>query len=248
METNTLDIFTLTTLLILTVVLPLVGIWDFRRLMRWTEEGRKDARMKTYKWILGMEWGMTFGFLAWWMGSGRDLGSLGLVPSYHGWGWLALGVGLAASLYMLWQLVTVPGKPEELEKMRDQVGELSALVPRNATENRSFSMVAVTAGICEEIIYRGVLMGALIPAVGLWPAVALSSVIFGMGHMYQGMTGIVKTALAGLFMALLTVFSGSLLVAIVLHAIVDLTSGRLMAAALAPPRAPNPPGDLVNQQ
>jgi membrane protease YdiL (CAAX protease family) len=231
MEPTKLDIFTLTTLFILVVAVPLVGIWDFRRLMRWTEEGRQDARIKVYNWILGMEWGMTLGFIAWWFGSGRDLETLGLVPSYHGWGWLALGVGLAASGYMLWQMVTVPGKPKELEKLRGQMGDLSALVPQNAAENRAFSMVSVTAGICEEIVYRGVLMGALIPALGLWPAVAISSVVFGMGHMYQGMAGIVKTTLVGLFMALLTVFSGSLLIAIILHSIIDLTSGRLMAAA-----------------
>jgi len=75
-------------------------------------------------------------------------------------------------------------------------------------------------------------MTVLTPAVGLWPAVALSSVIFGMGHAYQGFPGIVKTTLVGLGMALLTVFSGSLLVAMVLHTVIDLTSGRMMGAAL----------------
>jgi membrane protease YdiL (CAAX protease family) len=68
--------------------------------------------------------------------------------------------------------------------------------------------------------------------VGTWPAVAITSVIFGLGHAYQGFSGIVKTGLVGLVLALLTVFSGSLFIAIVLHAVVDLTSGRLMGKAL----------------
>jgi membrane protease YdiL (CAAX protease family) len=46
------------------------------------------------------------------------------------------------------------------------------------------------------------------------------------------MAGIGKTALVGLVMALLTVFSGSLFIAILLHAIIDLTSGRMMGRAL----------------
>lgn len=232
MEPNTLDIFTLSTLLILAVALPLLGIWDFRRLIRWTEEGRSDARIKTYQWILFMEWGMTLGLMAWWLGTGRTMDSLSLVSAYQGWGWLAFGLGIAGSIFMLYQMVTVMRDPGELAKLRDQMGDLSSLAPQSATENRYFFLVSITAGICEEVLYRGILMGALIPALGLWSAVALSSVVFGMGHMYQGLTGIVKTTLLGLLMALLTVFSGSLLVAILLHVVIDLTSGRMMGAAL----------------
>ena len=46
--------------------------------------------------------------------------------------------------------------------------------------------------------------------MGTWPAVALSSLIFGLGHAYQGPAGMGKTGLVGLVMALLTVASGSL--------------------------------------
>jgi membrane protease YdiL (CAAX protease family) len=112
------------------------------------------------------------------------------------------------------------------------MGDLRALAPVTPKEGRAFALVAVTAGVCEEIMYRGILMSVLTPVVGLWPAVGLSSVIFGMGHAYQGFSGIVKTTLVGLIMALLTVFSGSLLVAMVLHTVIDLASGRMMGAAL----------------
>ena len=44
--------------------------------------------------------------------------------------------------------------------------------------------------------------------------------------------GMGKTSLAGVVMALLTVFTGSLFVPILLHTVVDLTSGRTMGAAL----------------
>ena len=84
-------------------------------------------------------------------------------------------------------------------------------------------------------------MAALTPLVGLWPAVALSSAIFGLGHAYQGLAGIGKTALLGFLMALLTVFSGSLFVAIVLHAVIDITSGRIMSAALRRPPTSSTP-------
>ena len=63
-----------------------------------------------------------------------------------------------------------------------------------------------------------------------------------MGHAYQGFSGIVKTTLVGLVMALLTVFSGSLLVAMVLHTVIDLTSGRMMGAAVHDKRLEHGPG------
>ena len=103
---------------------------------------------------------------------------------------------------------------------------------RPPTENRWFDMASITAGVCEEILYRGLLLATLVSLVGTWPAVAISSLIFGLGHAYQGVSGIVKTGLVGLILALLTVFSGSLFIAIVLHAVVDLTSGRIMGRAL----------------
>ena len=101
-----------------------------------------------------------------------------------GWGWLALGLGVAGCGFMIWQMISVMKSREELEY--GQMGDLRALAPVTQQEGRAFVLVSVTAGVCEEILYRGILLTVLIPAVGLWPAVGLSSVIFGMGHAYQG--------------------------------------------------------------
>ena len=232
MNFSTLDIFAVVALLILTVVVPLLGIWDFRRLLRWTAIGRADARIKTYNWIIAMEWGMTLGFLIWWLLAGRDLAALGLVPAAEGWQWLAIGAGLAGVLFMIYQMASVMHSPDQLEQLRAKMGILSRLAPRSPREDRLFAMVSVTAGVCEEILYRGLLMAVLVPAVGTWPAVALTSVIFGLGHAYQGLAGFGKTTLVGLVMALLLVFSGSLFIPMLLHTVIDLTSGRIMGAAL----------------
>ncbi len=241
MNATNFDTFALLLLLLMGVILPLVGIWDFHRLLRWVEEGRTDARTKTYKWIFVMEWGLVLIVGGWWLWAGRGLAPLGLVPTAAGWQWLAIGLGIAATGFVIWQMFSVMGNSEELDKARQQMGSLSGLAPQTDHEGRLFVLVSITAGVCEEIMYRGVLMAALTPLVGLWPAVALSSAIFGLGHAYQGLAGIGKTALIGVVMALLTVFSGSLFVAIVLHAVVDITSGRIMAAALRESPAPSPP-------
>jgi membrane protease YdiL (CAAX protease family) len=141
-------------------------------------------------------------------------------------------VGVLAILAQLIYLATVSRNADGLTEIKEQMGTLSHLFPQTPAENHLFDMVSVTAGVCEEILYRGLLLATLVSLVGTWPAVAISSVIFGLGHAYQGISGIAKTGLAGLVLALLTVFSGSLFIAIVFHAIVDLTSGRLLGKAL----------------
>ena len=231
MNTQAFDVYGLIVILFLAVVAPLVGIWDMRRLERWLEEGRRNARIATYWWIIGIEWAMTGLFAGWWLLDGRGLDGIGLVWALDGWQWLAAGLGLAATAFVIAQMVLALRDPEQLRQLREQAGSVAEIGPVTPAESRLFGGVSVTAGVCEEIVYRGVLMAVLMPVTGLWPAVALSSLIFGLGHIYQGLVGVVKTAGVGLVMALLTVFTGSILVPIVLHAVIDLTSGRMLAAS-----------------
>lgn len=231
MSIQSFDIYGLVLILVLAVAVPLVGIWDFRRLVSWIEEGRTDARTRTYRWILAVEWTLALGFTGWWLAAGRSLEALRLVPATDGWQWLAVGLGVATAVFFIGQLVVLLRKPDALRKMSRQAGEVASLGPQSDGEIRLFAVVSITAGICEEIVYRGALLAVLVPVVGTWPAVALSSVIFGLGHAYQGAVGIAKTAAVGLVMALLAVFTGSLFVPMVLHAVIDLTSGRLLAEA-----------------
>ena len=214
------------------MVFPLLGVRDYRLLLRRTSEGVADARVKFYKGYLKWQWPLTIGLLAWWLLSGNSLESMGLIPVADGWPWTAIGVGVFAILAQVIYLATVSRNADGLAQIKEQMGELSCLAPQTRTENRLFDMVSITAGVCEEILYRGLLLATLVSLVGTWPAVAITSLIFGLGHAYQGISGIAKTGLVGLVLALFTVSSGSLYIAIVLHAVIDLTSGRIMGRAL----------------
>ena len=62
--------------------------------------------------------------------------------------------------------------PVEIQEDRKRGGLAVGVA---SDELRRFGWVAVTAGVCEEILYRGLLMGALSAVIGIWPAVAVSS-------------------------------------------------------------------------
>ena len=230
------DLFTLIIFILLVVVFPLAGVRDFRILLRRTSEGDVNARVKFYKSVFIWEWPLTIGLLGWWLLAGNTLASIGLVPVVERSRWVAIGIGVVVIAAQVVSLAMKSRDSDKLSAIKEQMGEIASLAPQTRSESRLFDMVSITAGVCEEILYRGLLLVTLVPLVGTWPAVVISSLIFGLGHAYQGIAGIVKTGLAGLVLALLTVSSGSLFIAIVLHTVVDLTSGRIMGKALAEAR------------
>ena len=239
MVTLTIDLFFIALVFVLAVVMPVQGAWEFSKLRHWIAAGKMNARLIAYRWTMFIQWGLTAVFLAWWLAMDRDLGQARMGFGPAGWEWLAVGVGLAAVALILIQAVTVLRDPAKQAEVRDKVGDLDAIVPRTPAEETAFGYLSFTAGVCEEILYRGLLMAALSAVIGIWPAVVVSSVIFGLGHAYQGGTGVVKTGLVGVVMALLTVFSGTIWIAALLHVVVDATSGRMMAAAMKLP-TPSP--------
>lgn len=227
------DPFAWTVMAVLMVLMPLTGLKEFDLLARWVHKGRLDARVRFYNWLMAMEWVLTLSLLAWWMALDRGARGLGLLPIVaESWQWIGVVVGLALTFMVFMQMNMVLASNEHLRKVRRSLGRLRNLAPRDSREQAAFLQVSLTAGICEEILYRGFLMHVFTEAVGMWPALVLVAVVFGLGHAYQGWEGILKTGLVGLLFGGLALASGSLLVVMVLHAVLDLTSGRIMQGAV----------------
>ncbi len=136
---------------------------------------------------------------------------------------LSMGIVFA----ILWRArhrSTDQSKPAGTSAWRRLLPDFSALVPITARERALFALVALSAGICEEVVYRAWLLDFLHAAGGLggWTLVAVAAVAFGLGHYYQGLAGILITSLLGLAFCVLYIASGTLLVPIVVHTIVDL--------------------------
>lgn len=82
-------------------------------------------------------------------------------------------------------------------------------------ERALLSIAAViTAPVAEELLFRGIVFGALRGAVGLWPAVVFSSVLFGLTHVDAAMGPLVWL---GAVLALVYERTGSLWAPIAVH-------------------------------
>jgi membrane protease YdiL (CAAX protease family) len=122
-----------------------------------------------------------------------------------------------------------------------QLRPVAALLPRTPTERRWFALLAVTAGICEELLYRGFGLAALrwaAPNLGKSTLIILTGAAFGLAHLYQGRLGVTVTGILGAYFAWITIATGSLIPVVVLHALLDL---RILGLPLdAVPLAPTP--------
>ncbi|MGH8102955.1 MAG: CPBP family intramembrane glutamic endopeptidase [bacterium] len=105
-------------------------------------------------------------------------------------------------------------------------GEFKYLIPQTPVEQVAWVFASFTAGFCEETMFRGYAMLKL-RALSDSPAMAaiLSSVFFGLGHLYQGLGGIVLTGVYGLMFALLYLWRKQLKPGIYAHFINDAVAG-----------------------
>jgi uncharacterized protein len=221
--------------LLLVAVLALLGIPELLLmpvLKRALAAGSARARPMFYAIILLFEWLFTGAIIVMWIRFGRGWDSLflGSITLRR----FAVGLVLAIAAAWLWvhnRRIIEVATPERLEELRKRAAAWEYFLPHILTEYRLFQVVSITAGICEEIIYRGFVMWVAASYVGLPAAVALQAVIFGMGHVYQGndlrsiLHALLRTGLAGLLLAVIAIATGSLIPGMILHALMDLSTG-----------------------
>jgi uncharacterized protein len=209
------------------------------------------ARRSLYRRLLVLEWGLALVTLVVWLSApGVSAGQVGL-------GWPQRWPGVLASVASLLVLALVafstvalrsgalsgpavpagpaPVRPGEARHAEPAGSSTIALLPRTPQERRLFAVVGVTAGVCEEWLYRGFLL-ALVAAVapGLpGPVLVLvAALAFGLAHAYQGLTGVVTTGVLGGVLAAVYLSTGSLLLPVLLHAVIDLRFLLVPASAL----------------
>jgi len=116
--------------------------------------------------------------------------------------------------------------------------DFTALIPVTRRERLLYAAVAVSAGICEEVVFRGWLLATLHSRGGLTGTtlIVVAALIFGAGHLYQKATGVILTALAGFLFCGLYIATGSLLVPILLHILVDIRFAFMPASGAVKPQ------------
>ena len=127
---------------------------------------------------------------------------------------VAIDLLLAGALWTVW-LGIESGLPG--------TDSVRTLLPQRALETAAWILVAVSAGFCQELVFRGYLQQQFHAFTGSLPAaIALQAFVFGIGHFYEGTWAVTKIVLYGALFGALAAWRRSLRPGMIAHAWSDL--------------------------
>lgn len=216
-----------------------LGAWARRehaRVEHMITAGNQSARMSGYQRVVIVQWSLVALLATHWVLTGREVSALGLALPLDWRMGVALLLATAGIAFLAYQLRSVQRNEQDREDARKALRDLQWLLPHTQRELEAFMRVSTTAGICEEVLYRGFLAWFLAHWMPFWLAMTVSGVLFGLAHAYQGRAGVIKTGLIGIAFGGLTLLAQSIIPAIVLHIAVDAINGRLAFFVITTPR------------
>lgn len=219
---------------VMVLVLPALGAkLGLERIQRRIRSGKPDPRVRAYVFSMLQQWTLAAACIGIWVNKARSWKDLGLAaPSGAGF-WIIAVIAALGVVFLLRQAHAVVRDSELQAQVRAKFGRTEALIPRSPREGAFFDGLSLTAGVCEELLYRGFLTWYLSCYLPLAAAYLAAPWVFGLGHAYQGPKGIVLTALIGLVMSAMYFVGGSVWVPMVFHAYFDVHNGRLGRVAFA---------------
>src|SRR4051812_29307087 len=207
---------------VLAVVVPARGWARFRRFRNtpWVDPG---ARKRLFLSSLPLKYAVALAATALFMVEARDGYGVPVLPPDL--------AHLAVALPLLGAITLGAVRTRSLlysddgrTQLTHALQRVAEVVPRTRPERRAWVVAAVSTGVTEEVTYRALAMSFLASVFGNRNVVAVglvSSLVFGLAHVYQGWRGVVFTTMLGAALAVVAVASG-LFAAIILHAIIDL--------------------------
>lgn len=184
-----------------------------------------------------VEWIM-FGYVVWSIRSAKRT----TVREVIGGRWKApedflVDVALAAGFWIVALLVLAGlgyamGLSGNAEKVEDAKKVLSFLAPQTMRQAILFGVLCVTAGFCEEFIFRGYFQRQFAAATkNIFLGIGASAVIFGLAHGYEGAKRMLLIAIYGAMFGLLAHYRKSLRPGMMAHAWHDAFTGALLYLA-----------------
>ena len=230
----------------LSVYILITAVWGYRRFKTLKEDEVNEAvKLKIYKESVIEGWILTAVLLLITSLARIPITNIGLkhlelgFMDYSLWikvtTFVLCGILMVLLLYQMVGYLFSKAYRIKLEQQLTAMAEknkhydtiLDIMIPKTPLEKRWFALTSLTAGIGEELVYRGFmtyLLFDLFPEAGVFLILIATGLIFGIAHAYQGAQGMLKTALMGILFGALYYASGSLIPGMVLHFISDFSS------------------------
>lgn len=192
----------------------------FQRKLASAPPAAHPSVLPLYLQLLALEWGL---FLYVWKRGLRRTGTtLRELIGGRSRSWL-ITVVTAIGLWVAWQLVAT-GWNRAVGPSHD--ASIAAYLPRGAVESSLWVVLSLTAGFCEELVFRGYFQRQFAAWTGSrWLAVGLQAVLFGVSHGYQGFAACAEIACFGVLYGAVALWIRDLRPGMLAHAMTDILSG-----------------------
>lgn len=222
-------------LAILTLVAPAYVLIDHRRETVRHRRGEPQPLAARYRQSMIELWASAFAVLAIWLMSNRSWSELGLTWSFEPRFLIGLSVAVVVALAFAFQILIVRVSPKAKDAVIKQLEaqpSVARILSQTPGDAMMFRYLAVTAGITEEILFRGFLIWGFAHVMPVWLAALLALAVFTSVHLYQeSPSALIGVFVTGLVLTLLVLGTGSLIPAMVLHIAIDLSNHEIATAA-----------------
>jgi len=186
--------------------------------------GKHSQAIPIYLVAAFMDWALLYYC---WVGVHRRGGNISTLSGgrWTSWKSVAVDLGIALPFWVLWE-----GAAYGVHWLLgpSSAKTVASLLPQSLLEVLIWIGTAITAGICEEMVFRGYLQRQLQALSGSVVAAVLGQgLVFGLGHSYQGWKSTVVITVLGVMFGALAAWRGNLRANIVVHAWADVWEGWL---------------------
>lgn len=172
---------------------------------------------------LAFEWIMLL--LTWWGLRLRRIPLSQLLGFRHGLRAFAEDFGAAAIFWvMAMAILAAVNITLRLLHFSSPQKAIAALAPRTPLEMLLWIVLSLSAGYCEETVFRGYFLRQF-ASRRLWIGVLASSLLFGISHGYEGIAGMIAITIFGALFCALAIARNSLRPGMIAHAWHDIFTG-----------------------
>jgi uncharacterized protein len=177
-----------------------------------------------YLWIMALEWGLVATVRGGVKAQGHRLSDI-VGGRWNNWREVVRDFALCVPFLLVWFAAA-----RVLHRLLgpDSAKSISDLLPQRTVEIVLWIALSISAGICEEIVFRGYFqMQFAAYSNSMIAAVLLQGALFGVGHSYQGLKQVVIISVLGMFYGGFAAWRRSLRPNMLSHAWTDIWSGWL---------------------
>jgi membrane protease YdiL (CAAX protease family) len=219
-------------LIILTILYPIIGAKEVKKLKQSYANGNTNIKVKFFRESIISSWIPIILIFSLIPISDVSLADIGLkwnpIYNFSLSKWIVypvIGFYLLHLFQNIYHIIVFKSNTKKREKVAKNIpGDYKWFLPITNKEKQVWSYLSISAGITEEILYRGYFFFALaiiFPALNLVSILLITTLIFGIGHIYLGKE-VIKSTLLGLIFGIYYIAFDSVIPVIIIHIAQDL--------------------------